>query len=149
MIIDTIENAQIYYNIHPQFENAFNYILTNNLSEAPDGTIEIPDGIRSFITTSMGKSKEASLDKFECHDYNIDIQLCVKGVETFGWKPRQKCKTQKGAYNAEKDVRFYSDKPDTFFELTDNQFAIFFPEDVHATMIGSGLIKKMVIKIKI
>ena len=149
MIIDTIENAQKYYKIHPQFENAFHYILTNNLVEAPDGTIEIPTGIPSFITTAVGKSKETSLEKFECHDQFIDIQLCIKGNEIFGWKPRHKCKTQKGAYNAEKDVRFYSDAPDTYFELTDNQFAIFFPEDVHAPMIGTGEIKKMVVKIKI
>jgi len=34
--------------------------------------------------------------------------------------------------------------------LTDNQFAIFFPEDVHAPMIGGDAeIKKLVIKVKI
>ena len=37
----------------------------------------------------------------------------------------------------------------TFFQLTDGQFAIFFPEDVHAPMIGEGTIKKLVIKVKI
>ena len=31
-----------------------------------------------------------------------------------------------------------NDTPDTFFQLTDGQFAIFFPEDVHAPMIGEG-----------
>jgi beta-galactosidase beta subunit len=35
-----------------------------------------------------------------------------------------------------------------YFELTDNQFAIFFPEDVHAPMIGEGVIKKLVVKVK-
>jgi len=36
-----------------------------------------------------------------------------------------------------------------YFQLTNHQFAIFFPEDVHAPMIGEGQIKKMVIKVKI
>lgn len=36
-----------------------------------------------------------------------------------------------------------------FFQLTNTQFAIFFPEDVHAPMIGEGNIKKLVIKVKI
>jgi beta-galactosidase beta subunit len=36
-----------------------------------------------------------------------------------------------------------------YFGLTDNQFAIFYPEDVHAPMIGDGVIKKLVIKIKL
>jgi len=44
---------------------------------------------------------------------------------------------------------FYNDRPDMFFQLTNNQFAIFFPEDVHAPMIGKSEIKKMVIKVKI
>jgi biofilm protein TabA len=44
---------------------------------------------------------------------------------------------------------FYNDAPDMYFELTDKQFAIFFPEDVHAPMIGESEIKKMVIKVKI
>jgi biofilm protein TabA len=46
-------------------------------------------------------------------------------------------------------VRFFSDTPDMFFQLTGGQFAIFFPEDVHAPMIGKGEIKKIVIKVKI
>ena len=56
---------------------------------------------------------------------------------------------KKKGNNIDKDVVFYSDMPDMYFELTDNQFAIFFPEDVHAPMIGEGEIKKLVIKVKI
>jgi YhcH/YjgK/YiaL family protein len=46
-------------------------------------------------------------------------------------------------------VRFFHDNPDTYFELTDGQFVIFYPEDVHAPMIGEAEIKKLVIKVKI
>ena len=42
----------------------------------------------------------------------------------------QSCTAPKGEYNPEKDVSFYSDVPDMYFQLTDGQFAIFFPEDV-------------------
>jgi len=62
---------------------------------------------------------------------------------------RQSCIQPKGNYDQEKDVSFYNDAPDMFFQLINNQFAIFFPEDVHAPMIGKGRIKKMVIKVKI
>ena len=83
------------------------------------------------------------------HNKNIDIQFCIKGNEQIGWKPRESCTEQRGDYNADKDVVFYNDAPDMFFQLTDNQFAIFFPEDVHAPMIGESDIKKMVIKVQI
>lgn len=36
-----------------------------------------------------------------------------------------------------------------FFQLQEEQFTILFPEDVHAAMIGEGLLKKIVIKVKI
>ena len=56
---------------------------------------------------------------------------------------------QEEEYNAEKDVTFYSDEMDTYFELNSGQFVIFYPEDVHAPMIGKGPIKKLVVKVEI
>ena len=148
MIIDTLQNASKYFSAHPLFAKAFEYIRQNDLANAADGKSDIADGLKAIISNAPGKTKETSLAKFECHNKNIDIQLCIKGVETIGWKPREKCITPNGNYNDEKDVQFYHDAPDAFFQLTDGQFAIFFPEDVHAPMIGEGTIKKLVIKVK-
>lgn len=148
MIIDTITNAPKYISLHPLFAKAFDYINQNDIAHLPDGVSEIAEGLKVIVNTANGKTAETSLAKFECHDQNIDIQICVKGLETIAWKPREKCLTQNGAYNPEKDVRFFRDAPDMFFQLTDGQFAIFFPEDVHAPMIGEGEIKKIVIKLK-
>lgn len=149
MIIDTIQNAHKYFSVHPLFAKAFEYIQQTDLANAADGKSELAEGLKAIISNAPGKTKETSLQKFECHNKNIDIQLCIKGVETIGWKPREKCVTPKGEYNDEKDVLFYDDAPDTYFQLTDGQFAIFFPEDVHAPMIGEGEIKKLVIKVKL
>jgi len=149
MIIDTITNASQYSSLHPLFAKAFDYIKQNDIATLPDGVSEISEGLKLIVNTANGKTAEASLAKFECHDKNIDIQVCVRGLETIAWKPREKCLTQNGAYNPEKDVRFFSDTPDMSFQLTDGQFAIFYPEDVHAPMIGDGEIKKLVFKVKI
>ena len=149
MIIDTIANAPKYFSLHPLFAKAFAYIKQNDLVNTEIGKSDIAEGLKAIISNSPGKTKEASLAKFECHNKNIDIQFCIKGNETIGWKPREKCVTKNGEYNDEKDVQFFSDAPDTFFQLIDGQFAIFFPEDVHAPMIGEGEIKKLVIKVKI
>ena len=149
MIIDTVTNAPKYSSLHPLFAKAFDYIKQNDIANLPDGVSEISEGLKLIVNTANGKTAEASLAKFECHDKNIDIQVCVRGLETIAWKPREKCLTQNGAYNPEKDVRFFSDAPDMDFQLTDGQFAIFYPEDVHAPMIGDGEIKKLVFKVKI
>ncbi len=149
MIIDTIQNAQKYYSVHPLFEQAFNWIKSTDLANAEVGTTQIAEGLKAIISDGQGKTKEDSLKKFECHDKNVDIQLCIRGNETIGWKPREKCMTPNGDYNPDKDVRFFNDAPDMYFDLTDGQFGIFFPEDVHAPMIGEGMVKKLVIKVKV
>jgi len=149
MIIDTLQNASKYNKVHPLFEQAFAWINATDLLNAEVGTIQIAEGLKAIISDGAGKTKEESLKKFECHDNNIDIQLCIRGNETIGWKPREKCKIPNGDYNPDKDVRFFNDAPDMFFDLTDGQYGIFFPEDVHAPMIAEGTVKKLVIKVKI
>ena len=150
MIVDTLQNASKYFSVHPLFAKAFEYINATDMETIEMGKYEIDgDNLKAIFSNKTGVTAEASTSKFECHNKHIDIQLCIKGNETIGWKPRQKCATENGGYNTEKDVQLYSDAPDMFFQLTDGQFAIFFPEDVHAPMIGDAEIKKLVIKVKI
>ena len=150
MIVDTIQNASKYNSVHPLFAKAFEYIQNTNLNMIEMGKYEIDgDNLRAIFSNKTGMTAEASITKFECHNKHIDIQLCINGTEKIGWKPREKCNTENGGYNAEKDVQLYSDAPDMYFKLTNGQFAIFFPEDVHAPMIGEAEIKKLVIKVKI
>jgi YhcH/YjgK/YiaL family protein len=149
MIIDTLKNAYKYTNLHPLIASAFDYLKGKDLQNLEDGKFEIAEGLKLIVSNGNGKNKETSLQKFECHDKNIDIQVCVIGNETIYWKPREKCNTPNGEYNSEKDVRFFNDTPDMNFQLTDGQFVIFYPEDVHAPMIGEGPIKKLVFKVKI
>ncbi|MGF7231856.1 YhcH/YjgK/YiaL family protein [Arachidicoccus sp.] len=149
MIIDSIQSAHKYTALHPLFAEAFAFVESNDLNSLEVGKFEISEGLKLIVSDGNAKTAEESLKKFECHDKNIDIQICVRGSETIGWKPREKCSNPNGEYNAEKDVRFFNNEPDMFFQLTDNQFVIFYPEDVHAPMIGEGAIKKLVFKVKI
>lgn len=149
MIIDDLANAEKYFCIHPLFSKAFEYIRSQDLVNIEVGKYDIDsDNLKAIVSNKKGMTAEESASKFECHNRHIDIQVCINGKEKIGWKPRGACIQQKGDYNAEKDVVFYSDSPDMHFSLTDNQFAIFFQEDVHAPMIGDEQIKKMVVKVK-
>jgi len=149
MIIDTLTNAERYYGLHKNFKTAFEYLTATNLLTLENGVIDVSDGVKVIVSEDPGKTVESTLQKFECHNKNIDIQVCIRGNETMGWKPRAECKQVVSEYNDEKDFMFYSDKPDTYFSLKDGQFVVFFPDDVHAPMIGDGLIKKLVVKVRI
>ena len=149
MIIDTIGNASKYYAVHPLFASAFEYIQQTDPGAVEMGKYEIDgDNLKAIFSNKKGMTAAESVAKFECHNKHIDIQLCINGKEQIGWKPREKCTIENGGYNAEKDVQLYNETPDMYFQLTDGQFAIFFPEDVHAPMIGDSEIKKLVIKVK-
>ena len=148
MIIDSLANGSRYENLHPLFAKAFTYLRSTDFSGMPDGKMSIEVGLNVILSEGKGKTAEESHKKFECHDKYIDIQLCLSGKETMGWKDRIACSQPNGEYNLEKDVRYFHDAADTYFQLTDGQFAIFFPEDVHAPMIGEGVIRKSVVKVK-
>lgn len=150
MIIDTLSNAEKYFCVHPLFQKAFEHLQSQNLETIEPGNYSIDGGeLKAIVSEKAGKSRAESLAKFECHNQHIDIQICIKGQEQIGWKPRETCTDQKGEYNSDKDVLYFNDAPDMYFQLSGHQFVIFFPEDVHAPMIGEGEIKKMVVKVKI
>jgi biofilm protein TabA len=148
MIVDTLDNAHKYINLHPRFAKAFEFIKNQNLETIEPGKFEI-DGkeIHASVSLKDGVTREAA--KAEAHKNYIDIQVCPAGKEELGWKPLSKAVSPKEDYNAEKDVTFYADGMDTYFQLNAGQFAIFYPEDVHAPMIGEGPVKKLVVKVKL
>jgi biofilm protein TabA len=148
MIVDSLNNSDKYTPLHKNFQKAFEYIKTQDLNKLEVGKYPV-EGTDIHASVSLKDGLQESDAKFEAHNNHIDIQVCIAGEEKLGWKPRNKCQNPKGEYNSEKDVIFYTDQPDTYFNLNPGQFAIFYPEDVHAPMIGEGLIKKLVVKVKI
>ncbi|WP_374165789.1 YhcH/YjgK/YiaL family protein [Arcticibacter sp. MXS-1] len=148
MIIDSLENAEKYFSVHKSFVKAFEYLKGQDLNALEVGKTVIEEG--SLTSAVSAKEGVAVADaKFEAHNNFIDIQVCIAGKEKMGWSTRSAVKDPVAEYNAEKDVIFYKDEPGMYFELQPGQFAIFFPEDVHAPMIGEGVIKKLVVKVKI
>ena len=92
------------------------------------------------------KSKEEA--KLEVHDKYIDIQILLSGAEeSFGWADRSTLREPKEAFNAEKDIQFFLDAPQTYYTLRPGQFTILLPEDAHAPLVGEGTIRKVILKV--
>jgi len=150
MVIDKLSEINKYTSLHPRFAKAIDYIVTNNLLIAEPGTVLVDgEDIKAIIIEGNCVPEEESLAGFECHNTYIDIQIVLKGKETVGWRARTGCSMPKGEYSEEKDVLFYTDAPTLFFELQAGMFSIYFPEDVHAPMIGEGPIRKVVMKVRV
>lgn len=149
MIIGSLKNTERVEGLAPRFKKIFDYLKSHDLTEVLPGKIDL-DGEYAWISVSEVQGKPQASAKLETHDKYIDIQLPLKGRETFGWQAREDLKQeQDGGYNEEKDITFYADESRLYFTLQPGDFGIFFPEDGHAPCIGEGTIKKVVVKVKV
>ena len=148
MILDKLENAENYYDMHPDFEKAFAFLRQKGLAGLPADRYEI-DGERLFCMISKGLGRSRAEAKLEAHRKYIDIQYVIAGADEMGWKPTSACARVDTPYNADKDIEFFKDKPDSWTEVPAGSFVIFFPQDAHAPMVSNEEIHKAVLKIAV
>jgi len=148
IIINKLQHAERYFNVHPAFEKAFAFLRQDGLAELAADRYEI-DGDRLFCMISKGPGRSRSEAKLEAHRKYIDIQYVIAGTDEMGWKPTADCKLIDTSYDAEKDIEFFKDQPDSWTPVPAGSFVIFFPQDAHAPLVGSGEIHKAVLKIAV
>jgi YhcH/YjgK/YiaL family protein len=149
MIIDKIENADLYKNLGERIKKSFDYIKKTDLKNLRPGRYDI-DGDNIFALISEYQTKAELEGKLEAHKKYIDVQYLIEGEELMGYAPLGNQQTLE-AYKEENDIIFYKGEK-VFVKVTKGMFAIFFPEDVHMPGIQvrkKSLVKKLVIKVKV
>jgi biofilm protein TabA len=151
MIVDKIENAELYSNLSENIANALQVLRQLNPAELTDGRHDI-DGDRLYLVSQHYETKPFRQGKLEAHRKYIDIQSVAAGRELLGYAPLGNLETAQ-PYDEAKDVIFY-EVPDKISSivLTPGLFCILFPEDTH--MPGCGLnapsgVHKVVVKVRI
>ncbi|MEG1864019.1 MAG: YhcH/YjgK/YiaL family protein [Alistipes sp.] len=148
MILDTLKNSALYEAINPRLKKAFDFIASTDWEKMEPGIHEL-DGRDIYVNVMERELKKPADAKLEIHNEYIDIQVLVRGEEeSFGWSERADvCKPQ-AAFDAEKDIQFFEDKPQTYYTLRPGQFTILLPEDAHAPMVGEGMVRKIIFKVR-
>jgi YhcH/YjgK/YiaL family protein len=149
MIYDKIENADKYYPISNLIEKGLRYLQSTNFSKIEDGSYEIV-GKRLFAIVSSYVTKDVSETVWESHKKYIDIQFVFSGNERIGHINIKDSEITQG-YDEGKDFALYKTGKN-YFDLERNQFAIFFPWDVHSPgnfIEKSGEVKKVVVKVRV
>jgi biofilm protein TabA len=148
VVLDVLDRSAQYTALHPAFARAFEYVLATDLAALPPGRHEIErDGIYLSIDHVDGRGREGA--RLEAHRQHIDIQLTLEGVEQIGWRPLAVCAQPDEPFDATRDIGFYRDRPETWLVVPPGTFAIFFPEDAHAPLAGSGAVRKAIVKIRV
>lgn len=148
MIFDDIKNAGFYHDLGPNFKKALQFLKeTDNLIDLPLGRLEI-DGERVFALVQEYESKTFNKDMWEAHKKYMDIQYMVKGGEKIKIARIENCKPIT-PYNEKDDYWLFSAHGDEI-SLSEGQFVIFAPEDVHqpGLMVNGDTqkIRKIVVK---
>lgn len=149
MILDSIENLQLYRGLSENISKALDYVLINNLNDLAVGKHQIlNDDI--FVVINEYETKSELECATETHKKYIDIQIMLKGEEKIGFTSlkNQEITDQ---YNEEKDYTFYSAQLD-YQNLREGNFAIFLPTDLHCPSIKidkSIKVRKAVVKVKV
>jgi biofilm protein TabA len=162
MILDTIDNTQLYLGLHAGFAKAFEILTDKTLSQKEDGKYPV-DGEKIYYTIQRYTTKSLNEGNLEAHRKYIDIQFLSTGKEILGYAPLKDL-TIAEVYNPQKDIAFFNTpKEITKVKLEPGLFCILFPDDAHLPgryevsplggpcrqLAGPAEVRKVVIKIKI
>jgi len=151
MIYDTLANAKLYYNVHPLFKAAFEF-LEKSAKSAPDGKTVLK-GDDLFANAFNYETSPAADRVFEAHKKYIDLQVLVAGEERLDVVYGKGLKV-KQAYTDEVEAELYfpNDEAVNSVILRPGMFTLLFPQDIHrpgCDMVKSQTVRKIVVKIKL
>lgn len=150
MILDRIENRELYESISPRLKQGLEYLAALSSEDFREERIEL-DGKNLFVLHQIYETVEASVQKYENHARYIDIQYIVEGSEIIRYADTAGLQVA-APYDETKDAGFFDLTPGTDCLLGPGDFAVFFPRDAHAPKIAAGspgTVKKAVVKVLI
>lgn len=148
MVISSLSYADRVKYLHPSFENLFNYVLSHDLLHMDLGRIDV-DGDNVFINNINPECVPEHEQQLEVHREYIDIHILLEGRERLGWRDTKTLFSCVQNYDYKSDSALYQDLPTSYVDLLPGQFAIVYPEDAHAPLIGRGKIRKLVAKVRL
>jgi len=149
MILDYLKNAKLYYGVSEGLEKGFKFLQENDFSKMEPGRYEI-DGSNVYAMVQQYDTKLIENCRWEAHRKYIDIQYIVSGKEKMGYSNIKNMKEIE--YKEEKDF-VHMDGNGDFVTVEAGEFAVFFPEDVHAPCVSINddpkPVKKVVVKVRV
>ena len=148
MVVDTLENFNKYTVLHPLFSEVSKVLEQLDVNTLKEGKLEIIKD-RLYLIYEVAPLRTKEIAKLEVHRKFIDIQIPLINGESMGWKSISQCQEWIQPFDEEKDYGFFHESFESIFAVPKGGFALFFPEDAHAPLLGVGEIKKLVFKVKV
>jgi YhcH/YjgK/YiaL family protein len=148
MILDSLENSELYWNVNSHFKKAFEFLREKGYEGKAPGRYDLDDKVYYMVQENQTRPQEGTFP--EAHRKYIDIQYLISGDDLEGCTPLAGAK-EKEAYDGQKDAAFYEGIGNTFI-LSPGCFAVYFPTDAHTPNLSigkPGKNKKIVMKVPV
>ena len=149
MISDSIKNLDRYLYV-PNVQKAVDFIKENDLASVEIGKYDLGDDCTLKVVEYVTQEEPEEV-LLEAHREYLDLQLLVKGSETFLFQAID-LGEEATEYNKQKDVEFFTAPYYNSVVLNGENFALVFPNDLHTGNVVAGeeeTVKKFVFKLKI
>lgn len=146
MIHDLLACHARYETLNPRFAAAFQFLLQPGLAEVPDGKHLLDGKAVVCVRGTPGRPRPgrfAAGSPPQVHRH--PIHHLGRGSDRL--EAMSLSHSVSEAYNPERDIGFFKDQPESWLYLPEGRFSIFFPEDAHAPLAGSGPVHKVVMKV--
>ncbi len=149
MILDKVDNVQLYADMHPTIVRALKYLRDTDFTKLQNGRYEIA-GDDIFAMVNDYTTKDLEDCRLEAHRKYIDIHFVAGGAELIGYSlfNGQDPATE---YDEANDFILYCGEKN-YLKLGENMFVIFFPSDLHMPGLivdKPAKVKKVVIKVRV
>lgn len=148
MIIDSLDNAYLYKNIHKDFPKVFEVLRRIAEGEVSERTV-LEEG-RVWVSAPVEAVILEGKRQFEAHRDSIDIHYILSGAEEFGYAKEGSLTTTK-EYDQKEDYLLLDGKTN-LVALNAGDFCITFPQDAHIPTfckIGEDKLQRVVAKIQV
>ena len=143
MILDTLNNLELYAGLDENIKQVAEYAKKTDLKSLEVGRYELENGV--YLMVQSYCTKPIAEGKYEVHRKYTDIQIVLEGCENMGYAPLSAMEAST-EYSEEKDCQFLNGAGN-LLEVTANSFAVFFPQDAHMPGVGEQVceVKKIVV----
>jgi biofilm protein TabA len=148
MVVDRVENAELYYGLGARIAAALEFIAGVSAESFKKQTVAI-DGRNVYAMYHAYETEDEAGRLYEAHRNYIDVQYVLEGRETFRVADVGSL-TPETDYDSGRDITFYGLGPGSDLRLGPGEFAIFFPHDAHLPKLITDTptaVKKVVVKV--
>lgn len=147
MILAHLNDSDRYASLHPLFKQLFDYVKAHDFTHVPAERIVL-DGDRLFINVADVTLKSPEEQVLEVHRRYIDVHFPLSREEIMGWSSLSVLATESmQPFNEEEDFAVYAERAQSYLTIHPGEFAIVWPEDAHAPIIGQGALRKLIAKV--